>query len=253
MGSGDFIWYEIVTHDPETVESFYKKTVGWTPKVESNTGGDPYTLFLAGDTPAAGISPASPPEDAQPHWFGYIQTDDVDETAEQIESLDGELHAGPMEVAGFGRFYIVGDPSGVVFAIFTPDNPSDFDPVVAEGPGHFGWKELYAENLDASFDFYSELFGWERGPLHEMEEGRYQVVELDGDEIGGLTGLDEMERENLPVPHWNFYIRVQDTDASAAAVEANDGEMLNGPMEVPGGDRIAIFRDPTGAVASFTS
>lgn len=253
MTPGDFIWYEIVSYDTERVEEFYKNIIGWTPQTESSTGGDPYTLFLAGDEPVAGISPATPPEDARSHWFGYIYTENVDEIAGRAADLGGEVHRGPIEVAGLGRFYVLGDPSGTTFAMFSPDAPRDFEPQVDQGPGRFDWQELYAENIDETCEFYGTLFDWERGDLHEMKNGRYQIVVRDGEPIGGIAGLDDMEGDNLPAPHWNFYIRVRDVEQSAAAIEANDGTILNGPMDMPDGDRVVIFRDPTGAVASLVS
>ena len=39
-------------------------------------------------------------------------------------------------------------------------------------------------------------------------------------------------------PHWAIYFRVPDIDAAAERIKANGGTILNGPMEVPGGDRI---------------
>jgi len=49
-------------------------------------------------------------------------------------------------------------------------------------------------------------------------------------------------------PHWLFYARVADARKAAAAVKAHGGQVLNGPMEVPGGDWIAQCADPQGAM-----
>ena len=48
-------------------------------------------------------------------------------------------------------------------------------------------------------------------------------------------------------PHWLFYIRVVDISATIDAVNAHGGKVLNGPMEVPGGDLVAQCMDPQGA------
>ena len=52
---------------------------------------------------------------------------------------------------------------------------------------------------------------------------------------------------HVPVAGWNYYIRVADIDSAKAAVEANGGKVLNGPMEVPGGDWVINGMDPQGA------
>ena len=47
-------------------------------------------------------------------------------------------------------------------------------------------------------------------------------------------------------PHWNHYFRVADIDTAKAAVEANGGQVVNGPHPVPGGDHILQGIDPQG-------
>jgi hypothetical protein len=44
-----------------------------------------------------------------------------------------------------------------------------------------------------------------------------------------------------------YYVRVPDVNAALEKVTALGGKVLNGPMEVPGGDMIAHCLDPQGA------
>jgi len=48
-----------------------------------------------------------------------------------------------------------------------------------------------------------------------------------------------------------IYFRVPDLDAASERIIANGGKILNGPMEVPGGDRIVNASDPQGAAFSL--
>jgi hypothetical protein len=48
-------------------------------------------------------------------------------------------------------------------------------------------------------------------------------------------------------PAWLMYVKVLDLDTSLAAVRSGGGQVVNGPMEIPGGDRIAQCLDPQGA------
>jgi hypothetical protein len=48
-------------------------------------------------------------------------------------------------------------------------------------------------------------------------------------------------------PHWLIYFRVPDINAAADRVKKNGGTVVNGPMEVPGGDWILNAIDPQGA------
>ena len=52
-------------------------------------------------------------------------------------------------------------------------------------------------------------------------------------------------------PHWQLYVRVPDVHAAASRVKAGGGQVLNGPMEVPGGDWIVNAMDPQGATFSL--
>ena len=52
---------------------------------------------------------------------------------------------------------------------------------------------------------------------------------------------------------WSIYFRVDDVDAGAERIKANGGQVINGPMDVPGGDRIVNAVDPQGAAFSLHS
>jgi predicted enzyme related to lactoylglutathione lyase len=48
-------------------------------------------------------------------------------------------------------------------------------------------------------------------------------------------------------PHWNYYINVADINEAAERVKAGGGQVVNGPMEVPGGQWVLQGFDPQGA------
>lgn len=52
-------------------------------------------------------------------------------------------------------------------------------------------------------------------------------------------------------PNWGLYFRVNDLDAAIERLKASGGKVLNGPMEVPGGDRVVNCMDPQGAACSL--
>ncbi len=54
-------------------------------------------------------------------------------------------------------------------------------------------------------------------------------------------------------PAWLLYIKVEDVDQAAERVQELGGKVLNGPMEVPGGGRIAQCMDPQGAAFAIHS
>jgi uncharacterized protein len=48
-------------------------------------------------------------------------------------------------------------------------------------------------------------------------------------------------------PNWQIYFRVPNADEASERIKASGGKILNGPMDVPGGDRIVNAMDPQGA------
>jgi predicted enzyme related to lactoylglutathione lyase len=76
------------------------------------------------------------------------------------------------------------------------------------------------------------------------EYGIYRIYSGDGPPLGGIMTRPPA----MPVCAWLFYIRVDDLEATVEKVKAGGGEVINGPMDVPGGNRIAQCRDPQGAM-----
>ena len=114
-----FVWYELMTSDAAAAEKFYKTVVGW--KTQDMSQGDmKYTGLLAGDAPVAGLM-TLPKEacaaGAKPGWIGYIGVDDVDATAGRVTKAGGRIHVPPTDIPNVGRFSVVADPQGAVFAV----------------------------------------------------------------------------------------------------------------------------------------
>jgi predicted enzyme related to lactoylglutathione lyase len=98
----------------------------------------------------------------------------------------------------------------------------------------------------AAMRFYGQVFGWQRGQTMDMgPTGTYQIFNRPHGQIGGIMNKPP-EMANVP-PNWQIYFRVPDVDAAAERIKANGGTILNGPMDVPDGDRIVNAADPQGA------
>ena len=79
--------------------------------------------------------------------------------------------------------------------------------------------------------------------------GFYQTFGRGAQPLGGIfNGPPDM-----PGVGWLLYVRVPDVDAAAETVKAGGGRILNGPMEVPGGDRICQCMDPQGVAFAVHS
>lgn len=243
-----FFWYELMTSDPKAAETFYADVVGWTPQVWD--GPMPYTVMNAGERGVGGIMAI--PEDAKaaggrPGWVGYVKTADVDATVAEIEAGGGKIQRAPDDIPNVGRFAVVSDPQGAVFMLLKPNGP-DAPPAPPMTPGHVGWHELYTTDWEKGFAFYEKQFGWAKADALDMGPmGKYLLFadsrEKDCGAVGGIMNLPPA----VPVPVWGFYFVVDAIDAAAERVKAGGGQVLMGPMEVPGGSWIINGLDPQGA------
>jgi hypothetical protein len=244
---GRFVWHDLMTTDPGKAEQFYTKVCGWGTELWKSP--TPYTMWTAKGGPIGGVMPL-PNAGAPPHWLAYISCPNVDETVQQAESLGAEAFVKPKDIPEVGRFAILADPQGAVFSAFSPSNPPrpEEDPKV----GEFSWHELATTDYDAGFRFYQALFGWEKREDHDMGPmGVYRLFGRNGKEIGGMFNKPA-EMASVP-PHWLPYIMVDAASAVVERVKANGGQVLNGPMEVPGGTWIVQCLDPQGAAFAVHS
>lgn len=243
-----FFWYDVMTSDPPAASGFYRDVVGWGVQ-DGGTGSMDYTVFTAAPADAGVAGLMAIPEDARsrgvrPAWMGYIHVDDVDAVASRITREGGKLHRGPIDVPDIIRFAVVADPQGAGFMIATPMPRQAPVPAPPGTPGTIGWHELYASEWQSAFAFYETMFGWTRAEAHDMGPmGTYQLFAAGGVPIGGML----TKPPQVPAPHWGYYINVAAIDAASARITKGDGKILNGPMQVPGGQWIVQALDPQGA------
>jgi hypothetical protein len=245
---GRFLWHELLTTDTRSAAAFFTTLVGWKTKAWSR---DPaYTMFLLGRTPVAGLMDL--PEDARamgspPNWCTYIGTPDVDGAARLAVSLGGRILRQPDDIPTYGRFAILQDPQGAVFAVYAPLEP---EPEVT-GVGGFSWHELVTSDWPAALQFYQRLFAWETAEAVAMgpEVGTYQMFGRAGKPVGGMFN----KPPRTPRAYWLPYIRTADAKQTAGRATKLRGQILAGPMQVPGGDWIFVGSDLQGATFAVHS
>jgi uncharacterized protein len=248
---GDFIWYELMSPDPEASKAFYDAVVGWNI-------GDPVAEFqgyrMIGRSDggsAGGVLPLTAEmqlHGARPTWLGYIHVPDVDETVASVEEAGGKALM-THDIPNVGRIAMVTDPQNALFYVMKPIPPADdpngrsdvFSPDQAQ---HVRWNELSTSDPDAALRFYKRHFGWsQEGDMDMGEMGKYRFIQSNGVTIGAIM----RKPPQLPVSVWTYYFGVDDIDRAVQAINGGGGRVLNGPMEIPGGEFALNAIDPQGA------
>jgi uncharacterized protein len=119
---GTLCWTELTTTDLKAAESFYANLFGWTPKHSAPSAAMEYTEMSNQGQPGVGMMPKPPqmPAHIPSYWMPYFMVADVDGGAAKAKQLGGRVIVPPTDISDAGRFSVVGDPQGAVFAIFKP-------------------------------------------------------------------------------------------------------------------------------------
>jgi uncharacterized protein len=122
MAHGTFIWNELLTGDVEAAKRFYTGLVGWTFSAHPMPNGGTYWIAEIDGKPVAGIMtmPRELPPTVPPHWFEYMEVDDVDARLTVATQHGGKIMRPPFDVPDVGRLGFVTDATGAALGLMTP-------------------------------------------------------------------------------------------------------------------------------------
>jgi len=254
----DFIWYELMTTDPDAAADFYGAVVGWKIGGPVEPGGQDYRMIVRDDGGAAGgvlgLTKEMCDAGARPIWMPYLYAADVDRTLSAIEAEGAVVQMPPTDLP-VGRIAMVTDPQGVPIYVMDPIPPEGDPDAVSDvfsrdAVQRARWNELASPDLEASKAFYARHFGFEFNEAMDMGEmGDYCFVDHGDRRLGAIM---QRADEHQPAA-WLVYFGVPSISRAKAAVEQHGGSVLMGPQEVPGGERIIVATDPQGAAFGLVS
>jgi uncharacterized protein len=238
---GTFCWVDLNTDDQDASKAFYAGLLGWEYEDTPIGDGIHYSMAQVDGLDVAAIAPM-PPGTEVTHWNCYVSVEDADATAALAGEHGATVVAEPFDVFDAGRMAIFADPQGAMLSVWQPKE--HIGAGLVNAPGALSWNDLITPDLEASADFYRAVFGW-RIEETPGSDGQYWSIS-NGERLNG--GLMPMPPGAHPA--WNLYFAVDDADAAVARAGELGGETVMGPMDIPNGTRLAVIRDPQGAVFS---
>ena len=240
------VWYELMTTDVPSADAFYRAVMGWTSAPFSGSS-QPYINFRReGEVAVAGLLARPDDVAAPPFWAMYIAVPSLEDARAHIERLGGGSRSPVIDIPTVGRVQMMSDPHGAHFYIHEPV-PMTWPPEGEPQVGDVSWRELMTTDAEAAMRFYQEVFGWMPSEAMDMGPvGKYQMFDRPHGMIGGMMNKPP-EMAQMP-PVWQIYFTVPEINAAAARVTANGGQVINGPLEVPGGAWVLNATDRQGAV-----
>jgi len=115
-------------------------------------------------------------------------------------------------------------------------------------PGDFCWIELGTNNQPDAKRFYQTLFGWTANDIPVGPDEIYSMFQLEGRDVAAAYTLRPQQQAQGVPPHWLLYISVVNADETAGRATGLGGQVLAPPFDVFDIGRMAVLKDPTGAV-----
>jgi len=116
--AGTLCWADLSTPDQARAGEFYFGLFGWTVATEDESGHG-YFHIKNGEEFIGGIPPATHRDsNTPPHWLAYFLVSDCDGAAAKAKELGAQFYMPPTTFEDVGRFAVLADPQGALFAIF---------------------------------------------------------------------------------------------------------------------------------------
>lgn len=116
--AGTFHWNELHTSDPARAVRFYKDALGYSARAEDMGPVGTYHVLEQSGAPRAGVMKAQGP--APTMWLPYVAVDDADAASARASRLGGKVLSPPEDIPNIGRFAVLADDAGAVFAVIRP-------------------------------------------------------------------------------------------------------------------------------------
>ena len=117
--------------------------------------------------------------------------------------------------------------------------------------GTFCWPELATADQNSARKFYAPLFGWTYNDLPTGPSGVYTILQKNGKDCAALYTLNPEQKQRGVPPHWGAFVAVTSADDTVSQAKRLGGSVLVEPMDVTDKGRMAVLRDPAGAVFSL--
>jgi len=116
--------------------------------------------------------------------------------------------------------------------------------------GIFYWNELMTHDMASARKFYGETLDYDFESMTMADGSTYLLLKVGGQPVGGMFEMKGPDFADKP-EEWMAYIAVDDVDARVGKALNAGATLLRPAFDVPGVGRIAMLREPGGAVIGW--
>jgi predicted enzyme related to lactoylglutathione lyase len=106
----------------------------------------------------------------------------------------------------------------------------------------FVWHDLNTKTIDASKQFYGEIFNWK---FESSDNGPYLHIKAGTHMIGGVRQMDANEKQPTS---WLAYVAVDDVAGTVGKITEAGGKVFMPTTSMPNVGTFAVTADPSGGV-----
>lgn len=237
---GKFIWFDLVTPDPQAAQAFYGKVLGWSFQPVADASD--YTAIAADGRLIGGIFQPVAAQGAPvgTRWLGFVSVRDMRKAMAKLGGMGFTTVLPATQVPGRGTHAVMRDPQGAIVGLLKSSSGDPRDEPV--GPGEFFWVDLYARDVVTASAAYAAI-GYNVVPADEGIGDR-MLLESNGYARAGITQLPD----GAQAPGWLPYVQVEDVAATLAVAQAAGGKVLMAPDPAVLDGNVAVIGDPLGGV-----
>lgn len=233
---GEPCWIDVSATDVHEAARFYKQLFGWQTS-NVGTAEHPYIAFTQSGKPIGAVGEVH--EDDDPRWTPYFKVSDIHGMPEAVQDEGGYVMVLTQQLPGNRSVALFSAPDGARFGVMEGRSDNTMQLWRVEGAVHSF--TLMAKNSNI-FAFYNRLFGWRlmRGIAGAMLRNPNSSTAF-----GHMHVVDHATRGFAS--EWITNFMVSDVADSARLATKLGGEVITGPVVLPGGIRVATINDPQGA------
>ena len=240
---GKFIWYELITDQPDAAQRFYQSVFGWTFRPVPGVARS-YTLIENGGERIGGLSVQPRPTQGSrgARWLPVMSVPDAGNAVEQVRRNGGSVIAPLATIPGRGTHALLADREGTLFGVLRAERGDPADTPVEDGD--FFWLDLFSGDPERAAEFYRLLGGYEVDEVPAAAGAKRIILQAGGYARAGVLRLPPRLTES----GWLPYVLVEDVPATLKKVAAAGGRVVVEPDKRLLDGKIAVIVDPIGGV-----
>ncbi len=239
--SGQFVWHDLATYNPEVAITFYSQVFGWNFE-QLGSGNNSYYVIKNNGKRIGGVFKLNDEYGKVAEWISSVSVNNIDDAINYNLAEGGKTIFKKAYFPGRGESALVSDPQGAFVALlFSDSGDPEFKKSSDISVNEWLWNELWTNDFDRSVVYYKGLFSYK---AENLPQGNRPYV-LFNNGINTLSGAINNPVEDSR-SSWMPYIKVTNVKKMVEKAKAAGAHVMLEPTSSIRRGTVAVLMDPTG-------